>query len=301
MMDTMISSNTLDVDTTQVAKARRRRSVNSLIVGLISYGWVIIIAITTLLPYIWMVLNSFKPRSEIVYYRFLPLAPTLENYIKILTKYPFGRWYMNTAIVTAISVVSTLFFCSLAGYALAKFHFRGRDVFFVLILATVMVPVEMLIIPWYVGAYRLHLTNTYAGLVIPGLVSAFGVFILRQAIINIPDDLIDAARVDGMSEIGIYFKIVLPLVSGTLSALAILTALASWNDFLWPLIVIDKPPMFTLQVGVTFATQGDVQDTVLDWGTIMAATTVASLPMLFLVIFSQKYIVKGIATTGLKG
>jgi multiple sugar transport system permease protein len=293
--------NPPQVNLEPVVKVRRKRSINSLVVGGISYTWVILIAITTMLPYVWMVLNSFKPRSEIVHYRFLPLDPTLDNYIKILTKYPFDRWYLNTIIVTILSVLSTLFFCSLAGYALAKFHFRGRDVFFILILATVMVPVEMLIIPWYVGAYRLHLTNTYAGLVIPGLISAFGVFILRQAILAIPDDLIDAARVDGMSEPGIYFKIVLPLVSGTLSALAILTALGTWNDFLWPLIVIDKPPMFTLQVGVTFATQGDVQDTILDWGTIMAATTIASLPMLFLVVFAQKYIVKGIATTGLKG
>ena len=297
----MISQNALAKQSAAIKPAGKKQSTSTAIVRGLSYGWVALVAITTLLPYVWMVLNSFKPRSEIVHYRFLPLAPTLDNYIKILTKYPFSRWYFNTALVTVISVVSTLLFCSLAGYALAKFRFPGRNLFFILILATVMVPVEMLIIPWYVGAFQLHLTNTYAGLIIPGLISAFGVFILRQAIMNVPDDLIDAARVDGMSEIGIFFKIVLPLVSGTLSALAILTALAAWNDFLWPLIVIDKPPMFTLQVGVTFATQGDVQDTILDWGTIMAATTVASLPMLFLVILAQKYIVKGIATTGLKG
>lgn len=268
---------------------------------MVAYGWVTLIAITTVLPFLWMILNSLKPRSEIAYYRFLPVEPTIQNYVNILTKYPFDRWYLNTIIVTSISVVSTLFFCSLAGYALTKFRFPGRDALFIFILATVMVPVEMLIIPWYVGAYRLNLTNSYAGLVIPGMISAFGVFILRQAAMNIPNDLIDAARVDGMSEFGIYLKVVLPLLTGPLAALAILTALGTWNDFLWPLIAVDKPDMFTMQVGITYATQGEFQDSMRDWGTIMAATTTASLPMLLLVIFAQKYIVKGITMTGLKG
>lgn len=284
-----------------IKSVKKKRVFREAIAGIVSYGWLTIIAISTLLPFVWMILNSFKPRPEIAYYRFLPINPTLNNYINILTKYPFGRWYFNTFVVTAISVVSTLLFCSLAGYALAKFRFPGRDAFFIFILSTVMVPVEMLIIPWYVGAYRLNLTNNYLGLIIPGLISAFGVFILRQAIINIPDDLIDAARVDGMSEFGIYIKIIVPLISGPLSALAILTALSTWNDFLWPLIVVDQPPMFTMQVGITYATQGEFQDTMRDWGTIMAATTIASLPMLFLVVFAQKYLVKGIAMTGIKG
>ncbi|MCC7164044.1 MAG: carbohydrate ABC transporter permease [Anaerolineae bacterium] len=281
--------------------ARRSRTLRTAVAGLGAYGWVILIAITTLLPYLWMLSNSLKPRAEIAYYALLPVNPTLDNYIKILTKYPFGQWYLNTFIVTIISVVSTLFFCSLAGYALAKFRFPGRDAFFIFILATVMVPVEMLILPWYVGAFNFKLHNSYAGLVFPGLISAFGVFILRQAILSIPDDLLDAARIDGMSEPGIYLRIILPLVAGPLSALAILTALASWSDFLWPLIVVNIPRMFTMQVGVTFASQGEFQDTMLDWGTVMAATAVASIPMLLLVIFAQKYIVRGIATTGIKG
>jgi len=267
----------------------------------LSYGWIIFIALTTILPFLWMILNSLKPRTEIAYYSFLPQNPTFGNYVKILTNFPFGRWYLNTIFVTVLSVVSTLFFCSLAGFALAKYHFPGRDVIFIFILATVMVPVEMLIIPWYVSAFRLNLTNTYAGLIIPGMINAFGVFIMRQAVLNIPEDLLDAARVDGMSEFGIYLKIILPLLSGQLSALAILTALSTWNNFLWPLIVTNQTDMFTLQVGISMATQGEYQDTMRDWGTIMAATTVASLPMLILVIFAQKYIVKGIAMSGIKG
>lgn len=296
----MIAKETLAYDASAQA-AKRNRTIRTAVAGFGAYGWAILIAVSTLLPYLWMLSNSLKPRAEIAYYQLLPVHPTLDNYIKILTKYPFGQWYLNTFIVTVISVVSTLLFCSLAGYALAKFRFPGRNAFFIFILATVMVPVEMLILPWYVGAFRLNLLNTYTGLVLPGLISAFGVFILRQAILNIPDDLIDAARIDGMSEPGIYLKIILPLVAGPLSALAILTALGSWNDFLWPLIVVNNPSMFTMQVGVTFASQGEFQDTMLDWGTVMAATTVASIPMLLLVIFAQKYIVRGIATTGIKG
>ena len=165
--------------------------------GVISYGWIGLIAITTILPYLWMISTSFKPRPEILYYRALPLEPTLSNYVTILTKFPFARWYLNTFVVTIISVVSTLLFCALAGYGLSKFRFPGRNVFFIFILATVMVPVEMLIIPWYAGAFKLGLANTFPGLVFPGLISAFGVFILRQAIQNIPNELIDAARVDG--------------------------------------------------------------------------------------------------------
>lgn len=296
----MVAKESIQYDA-EAHAAKKRRILRSSLAGFSAYGWIILVAVSTLLPYLWMLSNSLKPRTEIAYYAMLPVHPTLDNYIKILTKYPFGQWYINTFIVTVISVVSTLFFCSLAGYALAKFRFPGRDAFFVFILATVMVPVEMLILPWYVGAFHFGLINSYLGLVFPGLISAFGVFILRQAILSIPDDLLDAARIDGMSEPGIYLKIILPLVAGPMSALAILTALASWSDFLWPLIVVNLPPMFTMQVGVTFASQGEFQDSMLDWGTVMAATAVASIPMLLLVIFAQKYIVRGIATTGIKG
>lgn len=297
----MINEKQVDLNSDGSGSSFWKTKIQRLSSKIISYGWIILIALTTLFPFVWMILNSLKPRTEIAYYRFFPENPTFGNYVKILANFPFGRWYLNTILVTVLSVLSTLFFCSLAGFALAKYKFPGRDAIFIFILATVMVPVEMLIIPWYVSAYRLNLTNTYAGLVIPGMINAFGVFIMRQAVINIPEELLDAARVDGISEFGIYLKIILPLLSGQLSALAILTALSVWNNFLWPLVVTDQADMFTLQVGISMATQGEYQDTMRDWGTIMAATTVASLPMLLLVIFAQKYIVKGIAMSGIKG
>ena len=189
----------------------------------------------------------------------------------------------------------------MAAYALSKFRFRGREFFFVMILATIMVPSEMLIIPWYVSAQRLGLGNSLAGLLFPGLISAFGVFVLRQAMFNVPNELIDAARVDGMSEPGIFVKIILPLVSGALAALAILTALSAWNDYLWPLIIMRDAIKFTLQVGISYAALTDAAEAINDWTVIMSSTTIASLPMLILMIATQRYLVKGITLTGLKG
>jgi multiple sugar transport system permease protein len=163
-----------------------------------------------------------------------------------------------------------------------------------------MVPTEMLIIPWFSGIHQLKLGNTYPGLIFPGLISAFGVFILRQAILNIPDEYIEAARIDGMSEPGIFFRIILPLISGPLTALALITALNVWNDFLWPLIVVNNKAMYTIQVGIAYAADATATDLGTDWSIVMSATTIASVPMLLLVIAAQKYFVKGISLSGLK-
>lgn len=272
-----------------------------LAVDLLTYGLLLFIAVTTIFPFFWMISSSFKPRDEIIYFRLLPVEPTLENYVRVLTRYPFGRWYANSLLVTLVSVSSTLFFASMAGYALSKFRFKGRDFFFTLILASIMVPSEMLVIPWYVGAFRFGLVDTYPGVIFPGLIDAFSVFVLRQAILNIPNELIDAARVDGMSEPGIFLRIILPLVSGTLAAVGILITLGVWNDYLWPLVVLQDIEMYTLQVGITYASTTYAAESISDWTLIMTATTIASVPMLILVIFSQQYLVKGITMTGLKG
>jgi multiple sugar transport system permease protein len=282
------------------AVLRRNQRIRTVVTWL-TYALLIVIAITTIFPYFFMISSSFKPREEIIYFRLLPVQPTLENYVRVLTRYPFGRWYLNSLLVTVVAVTSTLFFASMAGYALSKFTFRGRDFFFTLILASIMVPSEMLVIPWYVGANRFGLVDTYPGVIFPALVDAFSVFVLRQAIFNVPNELIDAARVDGMPEIGIYFRIILPLVSGALAALGILITLGVWNDYLWPLIILQDIDMYTLQVGITYAATTYAAESISDWTLIMTATTIASVPMLLLVIFSQQYLVKGITLTGLKG
>ncbi len=280
---------------------RRKKTRRELISTIAAYGLVGIICLTTLFPFFWMVSTSFKPESEIVFFKLLPQKPTLANYERALTRNPFGRWYVNTAIVTVSSVVSTLFFSAMAAYALTKFRFKGRNVLFLFILSTMMVPSEMLIIPWYVGAQKMGITNTHLGIVFPGLLSAFGVFVLRQAVMNVPDELIDAARVDGMSEPGIFFRIILPLVSGSLAALGVLTALDIWNAYLWPLIIVQDVNMYTLQVGISYSALTDSAEALSDWTVIMSSTAIASVPMLILVIVSQKYLVRGITLSGLKG
>jgi multiple sugar transport system permease protein len=280
---------------------QRRDQAVKLVVDLLTYGLLAFIVVTTIFPFFWMISSSFKPRSEIIHFRLLPLEPTLENYVRVLTRYPFARWYANSLVVTTVTVTSTLFFASMAGYALSKFNFRGRDFFFTLILASIMVPSEMLVIPWYVGAYRFGLVDSYPGVIFPGLIDAFSVFVLRNAIMNIPNELIDAARVDGMPEVGIFLRIIIPLVSGALAALGILITLGIWNDYLWPLVILQDVQMYTLQVGITYAATTYAAESIADWTLIMASTTIASAPMLILVIFSQKYLVKGITMTGLKG
>jgi multiple sugar transport system permease protein len=285
--------------TSVVHRASKRR--RGLLSGILAYGLVGIIGLTTLFPFLWMLSTSFKPESEIIFFKLFPMQPTLANYQRALTRNPFGRWYVNTAIVTTVTVVSVLFFSALAAYSLAKFRYRGRNALFLLILSTMMVPSEMLIIPWYVSAQKIGIGSSYAGIVFPGLISAFGVFVLRQAVMNVPNDLIDAARVDGMSEIGIFFRIILPLISGSLAALGVLTALGTWNDYLWPLIISQDVEMYTLQVGISYAATTDASEYLADWATIMSTTSIASVPMLILVIASQKYLVKGIALSGLKG
>ncbi len=274
----------------------RRRAVSALL----AYGFVSIICLTTLFPFFWMISTSFKPESEVVFFRLLPQAPTLANYARALTRNPFGHWYINTTIVTVLSVVSTLFFSAMAAYSLSKFRYKGRGILFLLILSTMMVPSEMLIIPWYVGAQRLGIANSYLGIVFPSLITAFGVFVLRQAILNVPNELIDAARVDGMTEPGIFMRIILPLISGSLAALAVLTALGIWNDYLWPLIIAQDVEMYTLQVGISYSALTDSAESLADWTVIMSSTAIASVPMLLLLIASQKYLVQGIALSGLK-
>ncbi len=266
-----------------------------------AYTWLILLSVTTALPFAWMISTSLKPRPEIFFFRLLPLQPTISHYIDVLTRWQFGTWFFNSIVVTGVITASTLLFCSLCGYALAKFNFWGRSFFFTLILATIMVPSEMLLIPWFVGAFNLKVVNSVTGVVFPGLIGAFGVFVMRQAFMNIPNELLDAARVDGMSELSIFFKIAIPLTSSALAALGVLTALGAWNDYFWPLIVLQSTDRLTLQLGMMHAAATDAgRETSVAWDIVMTSTTIAALPMLILVVFLQKYFVKGIAMSGLK-
>jgi multiple sugar transport system permease protein len=231
----------------------------------------------------------------------LPENPSLSAYTeawsgeRIQAKFP--RWYLNSLVVTGISVVSALFFCSLGGYAFSRFRFPGHGLLFLLVLSTMMIPTEMLVLPWFQIMVDLKWVDSYQGLLWPLLVHGFGIFLMKQFMDGIPQDLLDAARVDGMSEFGIFTNIVLPLVKPALAALGIFTFLGTWNDFLWPVIVTTNIDMWTVAMGIGSYTA----ELARDWNLQMAAASIASIPIIIIFIFFQRQIIEGISLTGLHG
>lgn len=251
-------------------------------------------------PFIWMVLSSFKTLPEFYQFKMLPNEWTTEGYNHIVTDTSYGRWYGNSLFVGVLVTVSELFFASLAGYTIAKFKFKGNKLIFIVILSTLMVPTELLIIPWYAMSAKLGWIDTYWGIMFPGMIQAFGVFLMRQFMLGIPNDLLEAARMDGMSEFRIFIKVVLPQVSQAISALAILTFLGNWNAYLWPVIVISTEKMRTLPVGISLFSTADAGSG-LQWNLIMAMSTLAVIPIVIVYFIFQRRIVEGIALTGIKG
>ncbi len=261
------------------------------------YALLILGSVAMFFPFVWMFLTSLKPFAEIFELKVWPQAPTLDNYRDVLFKTQFPRWFLNSLVVALITTFSVLFFDSLVGYALAKLRFPGKGLIFVLILSTLMVPTEMLIIPWYVMSTEYGWSNTYWGLLFPGIISAFGVFLMRQFFETLPTDLLDAGRIDGLSEFGVFWRIAFPLVRPALAALGIFTFLGNWNAFLWPLIVVQTANMRTVPVGVAlFSSEAGTA-----WNLIMAASSLAVLPVLLVFLFFQRQIIEGVVLTGVKG
>jgi multiple sugar transport system permease protein len=267
--------------------------------GVAAYAILTLLSAIMLFPFFWMLLSSFKDATQIFQMKVFPAQPTLDNYAYIFfsrnSKFP--QWFLNSAIVAVCTTASVLFFDSLVGYTLSTFHFPGKKFIFLLIISTLMIPTEMLVIPWYAMARSLKWVNTYAGIMFPGMISAFGVFLMRQFMSTIPRDLIDAARVDGKGELRIFLTVVMPLVTPALATLAIFNFIGNWNAFLWPLIAVSKPRMFTLPVGLANFS-GEAGS---DWHYIMTGATVSMMPLVAVFILFQKQIVRGIAMTGLKG
>ena len=253
-------------------------------------------AIGMLVPFFWMIATSMKTASEILKPQFFPANPTLENYQTVLTRTLFSTWYVNSLMAAAASTISVAFFDSLAGYVFAKFNFPLKRVFFLLILASLMVPTEMLVIPWFIMATGAKLQDTLLGIVFPGLITATGVFMMRQSFYGVPDELLDAARIDGMNEFGIFTRIAWPLVKPAVAAISIFNFLGNWNAFLWPLIVTSKRITMTLPVGLSFFS-GEAGS---DWHLIMTGATLSTVPLLIVFLFMQKQIIQGVALTGMK-
>jgi multiple sugar transport system permease protein len=257
------------------------------------------IAVVMLIPLVWMLVTSLETLNETRHYPPVLLPHTLVpgNYSQVLQQAPFARWFVNTMIVTVATVAGNLLFCSLAGYAFARIKFFGREVVFILLLATLMIPFQVVMIPTFIIVKDLGLINTLNALIVPNLANAFGVFLLRQFFRTLPVELEEAARIDGASRLSVLFKIVLPLSGPVLATLAVITFLWTWNDFLWPLITIYSPNNMTLQLGLT-TFQGTHQTST---NLLMAANVMSMLPVLLLFFLAQKYFIRGIATSGLKG
>jgi len=272
----------------------RRPSLRALTYVLLSLGLVI-----TLAPFAWMLLGSIKPTGEILANpnQWLPENPTLSNFTDLLSKQNFGLYFFNSVVVAVACVIGNLLFCSMAGYALAKMDFAGKKLLFSLVLLMLVVPGIATFVPLFVQVSNLGMANSYLGLILPYVVTPLGVFLMRQFIGEIPDSLLEAARIDGAGEARIFFRLVLPLSGPALATLAILTFLAQWNNFLWPLVIAQTDDMYTLPVALALFAVG-ANGT--NYGLLLAGSVVVVLPMIVIFLFLQRYFIQGIASTGIK-
>jgi multiple sugar transport system permease protein len=251
-------------------------------------------------PFLWMVLGSFKPEADFLRDppTFLPSEATTGNYSRLFDQLDFPRFFFNSSVIALAVTIGTLIFCPMLGYALAKLPWRGKSIVMGVVLATLMVPAGITLIPNFILMSNLNLVNTYPGLILPFLAGPFGVFLMRQFMLGVPNELLEAARMDGASEFRIFWSVVMPIATPVLATLGILTFLGNWNSFLYPLVMAQEPQMYTLPVALaTFAT-GQYQA---DHGMLMAGSVVLVVPVLVVFILFQRWITEGIATTGLKG
>ncbi len=276
------------------------------------YAVLIVVAFVMSLPFSWMVLSSFKPNSELFSYPpvWIPTRWVLDHYIRAFEAAPFGRYFFNSAVTGISTTVINLFFTSLAGFAFAKYDFPYKNLIFFALIATMMIPFHVILVPLFLVAKNFPfaggnglwgggtgLLNTYPGLVLPHLLPVFGVFLTRQFFMGLPDDLIDAARIDGASEYRIYWTVALPAAKPVLATLAIFSFSNVWDDFLWPLVVTTSQSMRTVQIGLqVFQSQHSVE-----WGPLMAATVAVTMPLVVVFVLNQRSFVQGVTSSGIKG
>jgi putative chitobiose transport system permease protein len=272
--------------------------------SLSAYGCLSLILLLTVIPFLWTFITSVRGPNENVYYRaeefwpnFLPREPTFQNYLNVWSQLPMARFFMNTLLVSLGTVVLVVLLSSLAAFPLAKMRFRGRDFIFLLILATLIVPEQLTMIPLYVMMVRnFQLTNTLLGLILPFAVNAFGIFLLRQSFEAIPTDLLEAARIDGANNLQIWWRVMLPLARPGIAALAIFTFIGAWDRFLWPLMMLTDPNLYTLPIGLTYL---DSQFSA-NARNIAAGAIMATIPLVVFFLFAQRYFIRGL-TGAVKG
>ena len=263
------------------------------------YAALLLGALLSMLPLFWMVSASLMPAGDANSFppHLLPRRVTFEHYRSIFTRLDMGRYLLNSAIVATTVTIVSLLINSMAGYAFAKLRFKGRDRTFRLLATGLVVPVQVAMLPLFLLMKQMGLINTYWGVIIPSLASIFGIFLIRQYALAFPDELLDAARIDGAGELRIYFSVVLPTIAPVLATLAIWTFLTTWNDFMWPLIVLSDENRYTLPVALANLVGEHVQDTEL----MMAGSVVTTLPVLLVFLFLQRYYVQGVMAGSVKG
>jgi multiple sugar transport system permease protein len=256
------------------------------------------LAILTIVPFVWMVLTSFKDIADIFTYppKWWPEVFHFENYTNAFKAAPFGRFYLNSILVATLVTLGQLITCSMAAFAFARLKFKGRDVLFYIFLGTMMIPYNVTMIPSFMILYWLGWIDTYYALIVPGLASAFGTFLLRQFFMTIPRELEEAAYIDGASRFLVLRRIIVPLAKPALATLAIFTFMGVFNDFIWALIVLNSEEMYTVQLGLAIFRDRYVTQ----WDLLMAGSVTAVLPILIVFFFAQRYFIKGITLSGLK-
>ena len=264
----------------------------------IAYGFLFFILISMATPFVWMISNTFKEQSEIFQLQptLIPEKPHLRNYVSLFVDFDFARHFLNSAIIAIIHTASHLFLASLAGFAFAKYTFPLKNLLFLVLLGSMMVPLYTIFIPLFVLVIRLGLVNSYAGVILPGVAGAFGIFFMKQSMESVPNELLDSARIDGASEFRIYWQIALPLVRPALAVLAVLAFMGSWNDFVWPLVVLRSQELQTLPVVMA----GMVNMYRMEYGVVMAASLLSTMPILLLFLALQKQFLAGLTVGAIK-
>lgn len=291
-----ISTPSRDAIATRARRSRKSRTILS-----IGFSYVILIGLSSIsiLPLLWMLSTSLRDTQTLFQFppEFIPAHPTLANYAALFHQTSIARFFLNSAMVSIGDVLLVVFFGALGGYAFAQLPFPGRNLIFYLLLGGLMIPFEVLIVPLFVVIVRIHWVNTYQGIILPMAAAPLGLFIMRQFLLSMPAELLDAARIDGSSEFGIFWRVVLPLAKPALAALSTLTFLGAWNAFLWPLIATTKESLRVLPLAIALL---QLQFTGI-YGMMMAMATLTFVPPLIMFVVFQRYFVQGIALSGIKG
>ena len=260
----------------------------------------LLVALAVLIPLLWLLSTSLKGPAEDIFAsppNLLPSQPSLQAYATLFSQSPMGRYLLNSTVVSAFSVLANLLFCSLAAFPLARMRFRGRGIVLALVVATILIPFQVVMIPLYLLMVQLGLINSLIALILPNAATAFGIYLLRQSFLGVPKDLEEAARMDGCSALGEWWNVLIPAARADLITLAMFVFIGTWSDFLWPLVILDDPQLYTLPLGL----QQLSSSFSLDWRLVAAGAVVSIMPVLALFVFLQRFILPSASGDAVKG